>query len=110
LLSGFFPDGDRADHFAVRQFHPYAQTFAQRQTPPHMLGKVFAFVTVLCICAFPVGNALYGVLFDAAGDKAALILFFACGASLIIALLAGRLQKRLPAEAVHPRRTVRKLK
>ena len=41
-----------------------AQTFSQKSTPVHMLGKVGAFVSTICVCALPVGQAMYGGLFE----------------------------------------------
>ena len=41
-----------------------AQTFIQKSTPVHMLGKVDAFVSTICVCALPVGQAMYGGLFE----------------------------------------------
>ena len=41
-----------------------AQTFIQKSTPVHMLGKVGAFVSTICVCALPVGQAMYGGLFE----------------------------------------------
>ena len=41
-----------------------AQTYLQQQTPAHLLGKVGAFVSTICVCALPAGQALYGGLFD----------------------------------------------
>ena len=39
-----------------------AQTFIQKSTPVHMLGKVGAFVSTICVCALPIGQAMYGCL------------------------------------------------
>ncbi len=41
-----------------------AQTFIQKSTPVHMLGKVGAFVSTICVCALPIGQAMYGGLFE----------------------------------------------
>lgn len=48
-------------------FSVYAQTLIQKLTPEGLLGKVSSAVTVICMCAFPLGQALYGFLFDGAG-------------------------------------------
>lgn len=49
---------------ATALFNIACQTFLQQQTPTHLLGKVSSFVTVTCVCALPLGQALYGVLFE----------------------------------------------
>lgn len=79
-------------------FNIFAQTFAQRQTPAHLLGKVASFITVVCMCAYPLGQALYGLLFDRFSGAVWAIVFFACGVSLLVALATGKIQRKLPAE------------
>lgn len=39
-------------------------TIIQTQTPPHLVGKVMAALIALALCGQPIGQALYGVLFD----------------------------------------------
>lgn len=82
-------------------FNIFAQTYAQRQTPPHLLGKVTSFITVLSMCALPVGQALYGALFEKLHQYAAGVVLFACAASVWIALWAGHIQRKLPAEPIN---------
>lgn len=51
-------------------------SFMQRETPQNMIGKVIAVVLTVSMCAQPVGNALYGVLFEICeGFEAAVVLF-----------------------------------
>lgn len=57
-------------------------SYIQGQTPEHLMGKVMAWVVTLGLCASPVGQAAYGVLFQvcpawvtaAAGGTAALLI------------------------------------
>lgn len=44
-------------------------TAAQQQTPPHLLGKIMAVIIAVSGCSQPVGQAVYGVLFDVLADK-----------------------------------------
>ena len=44
-------------------------TVAQQQTPPNLLGKIMAVIIAVSSCSQPVGQAVYGVLFDAFADK-----------------------------------------
>lgn len=44
-------------------FTVFAQTFMQKLTPNAMLGKVASVVTILSMCAMPLGQATYGLLF-----------------------------------------------
>lgn len=38
--------------------------FVQAQTPAHLIGKVISCLLALAMCAQPIGQAMYGVLFD----------------------------------------------
>ena len=76
-------------------FTIFAQTFAQRVTPGHLLGKVASLITVMSICALPAGQAMYGFLFDRFGGASSVILFLACIASLVIAVLTGNILKKI---------------
>lgn len=44
-------------------------TAVQQQTPPHLLGKIMAVCIAVSGCSQPVGQAVYGVLFDVFADK-----------------------------------------
>lgn len=79
-------------------FNIFAQTFAQRQTPPTMLGKVTSFVTIICTCAFPIGQSMYGVLFDWFKNSVAVVVFFGCVMSLLVAVATRGNLKKLAAE------------
>lgn len=46
-------------------FNIACQTYLQQSTPTNLLGKVGSFVTVIAICALPLGQAMYGLLFQA---------------------------------------------
>ncbi|MDE7339916.1 MAG: MFS transporter [Lachnospiraceae bacterium] len=48
-------------------------TAVQQQTPPNLLGKMMAVSIAVSSCSQPVGQAAYGVLFDAFADKPYLI-------------------------------------
>lgn len=69
-------------------FSVFGQTVMQRLTPEHLLGKVASVVTVMCTCAFPIGQAMYGVLFDKAGNHAYIVVLASAVISVIIALLS----------------------
>ena len=70
-----------------------AMTALQRQVPPHLLGKTAAFVAALATCAMPLGQGLYGLLFDALPCWA--VLLAGGGLSLAAALAAGPVLGRL---------------
>ncbi len=48
----------------IALFSIFMLSLAQGRTPSHLLGKMTAYIMTLTMCAQPVGQALYGVLFD----------------------------------------------
>jgi len=44
-------------------------TAVQQQTPPHLLGKIMAVIIAVSSCSQPLGQAVYGVLFDVFSNK-----------------------------------------
>ena len=73
-----------------------AQTYLQRATPPHLLGKVAAFVSAISTCAMPLGQALYGVLFQAFQARAWVVVLLGLAASLAVALVSVPAMRKLP--------------
>ena len=65
-------------------------SFVQAETPGHLIGKVIAVILTIAMCAQPLGNALYGVLFELCQGIEFAVILFAGGISLVIALAAGR--------------------
>ena len=41
-----------------------AMTYLQKETPQHLVGKVIAVVMAICTLSQPIGQAIYGVVFD----------------------------------------------
>lgn len=68
-------------------FTIFAQTACQQITPSHLLGKVSSFVAMIAMCAFPLGQALFGVLFDLFSDGfVSVVVLIAGAASAVVAL------------------------
>ncbi len=61
-------------------------TFIQTETPPHLTGKVISVILTVSMCAQPLGNALYGVLFEAARGYESAVVLFSGMVSLLIAV------------------------
>lgn len=61
-------------------------SFVQMETPSHLLGKVMALIMTVAMCAQPVGNAMYGFLFELCAGYEAAVVLFAGGISLLIAV------------------------
>ena len=68
-------------------------TFVQGQTPPALVGKVVACLMSLSMCAQPVGQALYGVLFERFAGHEGLIILGALAAAIGIAYRAKALSR-----------------
>lgn len=67
-------------------FNIAAQTFLQQQTPSALLGKVGAFVTTICTCAIPLGQAMYGGLFELFKAAPWAVVLFGAVMSLLLTL------------------------
>ena len=78
-------------------------TAVQQQTPERLLGKVTASVLAVSNCAQPVGQALYGLLFDALAGAPWLVLFLAAVLALAVALGSRSVFARMEAESGHAR-------
>ena len=50
-------------------FSTYAITLIQQRTPEQLMGKVMSCVFTLSMCAQPVGQVVYGALFDCFSDR-----------------------------------------
>ena len=72
----------------VAAFNVSSLTFFQKSVPAGLLGKVSSFANAISTCALPLGQALYGALFEVAAPWLAVV--FALGSSAVISLLTGR--------------------
>ncbi len=61
-------------------------SFVQAETPQEFIGKVIAVILTVAMCAQPLGNALYGILFEVLKGWECLVIFFAGTVSLLIAI------------------------
>ena len=62
--------------------------YVQFVTPPDLVGKIMALMMTVSMCAAPLGQAIYGGLFEIMSDKLYLIFFFAAAASCAVALFS----------------------
>lgn len=53
-----------AGQFGCSLFSTYAISVIQERTPEHLMGKVMSYVFTLSMCAQPIGQMVYGTLFD----------------------------------------------
>lgn len=69
-------------------FNIYTQTLLQQATPNHLLGKVSSFVTMIVMCSYPIGQSLYGILFEVFSTQLPIIIAIALVLSLLISMSA----------------------
>lgn len=72
--------------------------FIQAETPQNLIGKVIAVILTVSMCAQPVGNALYGVLFEICKGLEYIVVLFAGIVSLMIAIGTRNIFKKLSPE------------
>lgn len=77
-------------------------TVVQQQTPPHLVGKIMAAILAVTNCAQPVGQALYGFLFDLCAGFPWAVLLGASIASFFISLYSKGAFLRLEHESTRP--------
>jgi len=70
-------------------------TFIQGETPTQLTGKILSYVMALSMCAQPLGQAIYGFLFDAFGATPHFIVIGAAVSSGCIALFSKNIFKNL---------------
>ncbi len=63
----------------------------QTETPQHLIGKVIAVILTVSMCAQPLGNAFYGILFESCKGSEFAVVLFSGIVSLLIAVRAGRI-------------------
>ena len=84
---------------ASTMFSVSMMTAVQQQTPPNLLGKIMAVIIAVSSCSQPVGQAVYGVLFDVFSDKPYLIMIGAAVLAMAVSLYSKRVFAVLDMEA-----------
>lgn len=69
-------------------------SFIQTETPQNLIGKVIAVIFTVSMCAQPLGNTLYGVLFEICKGCEYAVILFSGVVSLIIAISTKNIFKR----------------
>lgn len=90
ITAGSFGAMCAATMFSVSLF-----TAVQQQTPPHLLGKIMAVITAISSCSQPLGQAVYGVLFDTLSNMPYTVMIGSAAASMAVALASKRIFERL---------------
>ena len=70
-------------------------TMVQTQTPPQLVGKIMAALISIAMCGQPIGQAIYGVLFDVFATDTWVVLIGAAAAALLISLYSKKVFDKL---------------
>lgn len=76
--------------FSIQTF-----TYIQGSTPTHLIGKVVSCVMALCMCAQPIGQAIYGVLFQKMKDQPEWIVLIAATMGVILSIASRKIFKEI---------------
>ncbi len=84
---------------ASTMFSVSMMTAVQQQTPSNLLGKIMAVIIAVSGCSQPVGQAVYGVLFDVFADKPYLVMIGAAVLAMAVSLYSKKVFAVLENEA-----------
>lgn len=79
-------------------FSIYCLTAIQERTPQHLIGKVMAFIVTISICAQPLGQLVFGFLFDTFADSTYFVLIPSGVVVSVISLLSIGFFKKMSYE------------
>ncbi|CEO27714.1 MFS transporter [Paraclostridium sordellii] len=77
-------------------------TFIQSETPSHLTGKVISFCLAMTMCSQPIGQIIYGYLFEVFKDDTYIIIFMAVLISSLIAFMSKKIFSNLKETKVYP--------
>ena len=70
-------------------------TMVQQQTPPQLVGKIMAALISIAMCGQPIGQAVYGILFDIFESQTWIVLIVAAIAAFLISLYSKKIFQQL---------------
>ncbi|MCI9337118.1 MAG: MFS transporter [Lachnospiraceae bacterium] len=74
-------------------------SFIQANTPQNLIGKVIAVILTVSMCAQPLGNAFYGILFEICEGAEYMVILFSGIVSLLIAVRARNIFRTFSGES-----------
>lgn len=86
---------------AISIFSVFAVSFIQQKTPNHLLGKVMAYTSAITLCVQPLGQMVYGFLFDGFRDAVWLVLIPTGALAGMVGLLSKGLFERTYIPPAH---------
>ena len=87
---------------AIGIFNIFALSLIQMKTPQHMMGKVMAYISSIVMCAQPLGQIIYGFLFDSFRSSTYFVLVPSGLIVCIIGILTTGFFRSLETEQVKP--------
>jgi MFS family permease len=79
----------------ITMFNIKMLSFAQRETPNYLFGKVMAYILALAQCTLPIGEGAYGYIFENGMESIGLIVFVTAFLSILISLYSRNVFKKL---------------
>jgi len=79
----------------ISVFSIFAVSAIQQKTPNHLMGKVMAYTATITMCAQPIGQTIYGFLFDRFSDAIYFVLIPTGTVVCVIGLLSKNLFRTL---------------
>lgn len=73
-------------------------SFVQAETPKHLIGKVMSVILTISMCAQPLGNVLYGILFERLRGLEFMVILLAAASSFVLAICTKEVFQALPEE------------
>lgn len=67
----------------------------QKQTPSQLVGKIMASLISIAMCGQPIGQMIYGILFDIFESHTWIVLIAAANAAFLISLYSKRIFSQL---------------
>ncbi|HBU13032.1 MAG TPA: MFS transporter [Clostridiales bacterium] len=84
---------------AIGIFNIFALSLMQQKTPQHLMGKVMAYISTIVMCAQPIGQIIFGFLFDSFTGSIYLVLIFSGLIVCVIGMFAAGFFRRLEKQA-----------
>lgn len=76
-------------------------SFFQTETPPNLVGKVIAVILTVSMCAQPLGNVVYGILFEVCRGYEFAVILFAGAVSLLMAVRTKGIFEQFGSGSMH---------
>lgn len=76
-------------------------TAIQQQTPSHLLGKIMAVIMAVSSCSQPIGQAVYGILFDVFSKTPCIVMIGAAILAMGVSVYSKRIFALLENEITH---------